>query len=175
MNKKGMAIGQVFIFMVAAITFAFILIFGFQAITGFLEKGETVEFFQFKTDIENSVKRIYSEYGAVRNQEFSLPMDYEQICFVDLDHVPTPDELDGLCTKDQIACDVWESVLPPLGEGYESADQNVFLKPRSPVAIKVFQLEISSPETNNGYLCKDIEKGKFTLRLEGRGSSTLIS
>jgi len=44
MNKKGLAIGQVFIFIVAAITFALIMIFGYKAISGFISSGEEVEF-----------------------------------------------------------------------------------------------------------------------------------
>ena len=174
MNKKGMGIQQVFIFMVAAITFSFIIIFGYSAITDFLEKGETVEFFQFKNDIESSVKKIYSEYGAVRIQEFRVPSDYQQICLVDLDYLATAAEIESLCIKDPIACDVWQSAQPVDGStqdsGYDSVDANVFLKPSAPVVLKVFKLEIS-----DGYLCKNIENGRFTLRMEGRGSRTLVS
>mgnify|MGYP005629217997 FL=1 len=47
-GKKGMGIGQVFAFIVAGLTFAFVLIFGYGAIADFLDKGETVEFLQFK-------------------------------------------------------------------------------------------------------------------------------
>ena len=53
-----MGIGQVFVFITAAITFAFILIFGYSAVSDFLEKGETVEFYQFKNTIESSVKAL---------------------------------------------------------------------------------------------------------------------
>ena len=104
-----MAISQVFVFIVAAITFAFILIFGYGAISDFLDKGETVEFYQFKSSIENTILQIYSEYGAVRQEDYYLPTNYEQICFVDLDFDynqgagTSGNQLDQLCKIDPIA------------------------------------------------------------------------
>ena len=122
MNKRGMGIQQVFIFMVTAIVFAFIIIFGYKMVNDFLDKGEQVEFYQFKTDIENSVKKIYSEYGAVRQEEYTLPVDYEQICFVDLDSSPN----EGLKGYDLIAYDVWETAhaanLADSEKGYYAVD-----------------------------------------------------
>ncbi len=151
--------------MVAAITFAFIMIFGYSAIGDFLDKGETVEFYQFKSELENSIKRIYSEYGSVRQEDYQLPGEYSQICFVDLDS----DYDDTLCEYDAIACDVWETAYNS-GDGYDGADENVFLKPSAPVAMKVYKISI-----DDGFICMDINNGLFTLRLEGLGSRTKLS
>ena len=65
-SKKAMGVGEVFVYIIAALTFALIMIFGYKAINQFLEKGQQVEFVQFKTELESSVKNIYSEYGSVR-------------------------------------------------------------------------------------------------------------
>lgn len=165
LNKKGMGVQQVFVFMVAAITFAFIMIFGYSAIGDFLEKGETVEFYQFKSELENSIQRIYSEYGSVRQEDYRLPGEYSQICFVDLDS----DYNEELCEYDAIACDVWETAYNS-GNGYDGADENVFLKPSAPVAMKVFKVSI-----DGGFYCINIDSGSFTLRLEGLGSRTKLS
>ena len=43
-DKKGIGVGQVFVFIVAALSFALILIFGYKAISGFLKSGEDVAF-----------------------------------------------------------------------------------------------------------------------------------
>ena len=51
MNKKGLAINQVFVFMVAGLIFALIMIFGYQAISGFIDTSEDVLFTKFKTSI----------------------------------------------------------------------------------------------------------------------------
>jgi hypothetical protein len=174
-GKKGMGIGQVFVFITAAITFAFILIFGYSAVSDFLEKGERVEFYQFKNAIEADVKKIFSEYGAVRHQTFRVPAQHEQICFVDLDHEPGEVQLQALCEKDSIACDVWDTAhsvdVLDADPGYAAADQNVFLTPPGPAGIKVFKLEIDP----DGFLCIDIDAGSFEIRLEGKGSKTKIS
>lgn len=163
-GKKAMGIQQVFVFIVSAIVLAMIIIFGYSAITDFLEKGEQVEFFQFKSSLESSISKIYSEYGAVRQQDYSLPMRYEQICFVDLDA-----EYDSaLCDFNAVACDVWETAYDSQ-MGYDGVDENVFLKPSAEVAIKVRKLEI-----DGGFLCLPIEGGSFSLRLEGRGSKALV-
>lgn len=171
-GKKAMGIQQVFIFMVTAIVFAFIIIFGYKMVNDFLDKGEQVEFYQFKTDLENSIKRIYTEYGAVRQEEYTLPIGYEQICFVDLD----ADYNSGLCGYDPIACDMWATAqaanLADTEKGYSAVDENVFLQPSAPVTLKVYRLEI---EGDQDFLCLNISKGHFTLRLEGMGSETMLS
>jgi len=180
-NKKAMAISQVFVFIVAAITFAFILIFGYGAISDFLDKGETVEFYQFKSSLENTIVQIYSEYGAVRQEDYYLPTGYEQICFVDLDYdykqVAAGSQFDNLCKIDPIACDVWETAQSDLSSpGYSAVDENVFLVPSAPVALKVYKIELQdSTGAQVGYLCQNISKGHFTLRLEGKGSKTLLT
>lgn len=171
-----MAISQVFVFIVAAITFAFILIFGYNAVSDFLEKGETVEFYQFKSSLENTIVQIYSEYGAVRQEDYYLPTNYEQICFVDLDFdYSGTEQYEELCEIDPIACDVWETARTSENPGYAAVDENVFLKPSAPVALKVYKIELrNSVGDQVGYLCQKIDKGHFTLRLEGKGSKTLL-
>ena len=169
-DKKAMGVQQVFAFIVAAITFSMIMMFGYGAINDFLEKGEQVEFFQFKTSLESSIKKIYSEYGAERQIDYNLPAKYSQICFVDLDKEYNSE----LCEKDIIACDVWEdaqdSNLPPKKRGWEAVGENVFLKPSSLVELKVYKINI-----NEGYLCLPINNGKFSLHLKGLGSKTKLS
>ncbi len=183
-NKKGVSIGTVFIFMIAAITFGVIMVFGYKAISDFLDKGEKVEFYQFKTDLERSVKGIYTEYGSVRIQTFYLPSRYERICFVDLDYVGSVEDKKGtnICTPREddynpIACDVWETA-----ESYDEADQNVFLEPLPPVdspTIKVYKIKlveiVAGEEVDSGYLCFDVIRGKFKLRMEGMGDRTKVS
>lgn len=165
-DKKGQGIGQVFVFIVAGLTFAFVMIFGYNAITDFLEKGETVEFLQFKNELETDVRQIASEYGAVRQTAFYLPARYEEVCFVNLD--ASFDAQSPLCAKNPIACDVWETAFTE--GGYSAADENVFLTPAAPVSIKVYKIEMDEP-----FLCLPIARGHFTARLEGLGSRTHLS
>ena len=74
-----MGIAQVFVFIVAGITFAVIMIFGYSTISDFLSTGEKVQFTQFKGNLENSVKTIHSQYGSVRVKKFNIPINYQQM------------------------------------------------------------------------------------------------
>jgi hypothetical protein len=167
MNNKGMGIGQVFIFIISAITFALIMIFGYQSISQFIESGEEVAFVQFKTGLENDVKKIYTEFGSTRISEYNLPSEYEQICFINMDEEYNSATDSELCDKDPIACSIWQD-----SEGYNSTEENVFLRPAAPVPIKIYEIEIDSGEKN--FLCLPITNGGFTLYMEGRGDHTLL-
>ena len=178
-----MGVGEVFIFIIAAITFALIMIFGYKAISGFISSGEDVAFVQFKTDLESSIKKIYTEYGAVRVEEFHTPLTYTQICFVDMDFTGNMEELKKLSPP---AYDAWktaeedfsqrvENNRQGLASVYDAADQNVFLKPASTVPIKLYHLTINENNESYGFLCEPIRQGRFTIVLEGKGSHTLIS
>jgi hypothetical protein len=183
-GKKGLGIGQVFIFIVAAITFALIMIFGYKAISGFISSGDDVAFVQFKTGLETSVKKIYTEFGAVRVEQFRAPIKYTQICFVDMDYTG---DMGGLKDKSPAAFDVWETAQEDylrrdqlnregLHSAYQAADQNVFLKPAATAPIKVHLIKIENErEEPRGYLCEEIRQGSFTIVLEGKGSYTLLS
>lgn len=160
-----MAISMVFVFLVAVITFAVIMLFGYKAISDFMGRGETVEYYQFKNDLETSVKKIYSDYGSVRVEQFRVPGRYEQICFVDLTK-EAPEE----CGFNLVACNIWREAA---GD-YAGADENVFLSPLPPegsAPIKVFNIDIGE----EGYLCVDTARGTFKLRMEGKGDRTALS
>ena len=168
-----MGIAQVFIFIVAGITFAVIMIFGYSTISDFLSTGEKVQFTQFKGNLENSVKTIYSQYGSVRVKKFSIPTKYSQICIVDLDYDFTDSEYNQLCKFSRAACDSWKTAKEE--GGYDKVNGNVFLKPISP-DIKVFKLKVvDENEESKGFICEKIVQGSFSLVLEGKGDHTEIS
>ena len=166
-GKKGLGIGQVFIFIVVALTFALIMIFGYKAIIQFLQRAETIELVQFKTDIERSVERIYTQFGSVNIEKFKTPARYAQVCFVDMD---APYDA-ALCQEDPIACSVWKD-----SQEYASVSKNVFLQPSHEgiPEIKVHKITIASQDGKN-YLCLPIVKGSFSLQLEGKGDHTELS
>ena len=163
-NKKAMGVGQVFVFIIAALSFALIMIFGYKAIGDFLPQGEKVQFYQFKTDVETSIQRIYSEYGSVRIEQFNTPGDYHQICFVDLNAPFNPE----MCPFDQYGCGVWKDA-----GSYDRADANVFLKPLPEAEIP--PIKVYNIQMEQGFLCLPITQGQFTVILEGRGDHAFIS
>ena len=179
-DRKGVAIAQVFVFIVAAITFAFITIFGYQAISDFISSGEEVAFIQFKNDLEGSVKKIYTEYGAVRVETYRLPIGYERICFVNFDFLGG---MDGLREISPYAYDLYDTALEDRDRVdddktlYELTQQNVFLMPPSQHKIKTIPITIMDYSSGNqiGYLCEEINKGRFSIVLQGKGSHTEIA
>ncbi|PIN76711.1 hypothetical protein COV17_01455 [Candidatus Woesearchaeota archaeon CG10_big_fil_rev_8_21_14_0_10_36_11] len=182
-SRKGMGIGQVFIFIIAVITFALIMIFGYKAITDFLDYGEQIEFVQFKTDLESSIQRIYTEFGAIRVETFHTPTKYTQICFVNMEYNENDinNQISFLCTQDSIACDAWEGHTS-TDTNFADIESNVFLTPLSSEKVKVSSIEIydrsNTPEERDNVLigshCVPIQGGSFTLKLEGRGDKTRI-
>jgi len=179
MNKKAMGVGQVFVFIIAALTFSLIMIFGYKAISGFIASGEQVEFVQFKNNLEGSVQKIYTEYGSVRLEKLRVPGKYTQICFINLDYPPEAikKEWAGLCEKDQVACTVWDDALNTEEvSGYGSVDENVFLKPSAVVKLKIGRISLVNENGDaQGYLCLPINNGFFSVMLEGKGDHTELS
>ncbi len=190
MNKKGIGVGQVFIYIVAAISFALIMIFGYKAINSFLQSGEQVQLVQFKTDLESSIKKIYTEYGSVRTEKYRIPGAFEQVCLVNMEYPATPEDVDALCKENVYACDTWKQAIvaqqkyeanPAANpkDGYDSVDENVFLTPQGLTQLKVYRIsigdyDVDGNEINKGFLCEDIKKGSFSLVLEGKGDHTQI-
>jgi hypothetical protein len=182
LDKRGLGVTEVFVFMVAAITFSLILIFGYKIIQDFLQQGEEVSLVQFRSDLISSFKKIESDYGAVRIKEFRLPGDYEQVCFVDLDHpVKEGDKNEiSLSSQDPYAASVWltayssdhSSTSSDSHSGWSAVDENVFLSPskENTPAIKVGKLDLE-----DGFLCLPVVKGTFKLVLEGKGDRTKVS
>src|SRR3989338_11271953 len=122
LDKSGMGVGEVFIFIIAAITFALIMIFGYKAISGFISSGEDVAFVQFKTDLESSIKKIYTEYGAVRVEEFHTPLTYTQICFVNMDFTDET-EMENLKELSPAAYDAWKTAQDDFSQRVENNRQ----------------------------------------------------
>lgn len=177
-GKRGIAIGQVFIFMMAAIVFAVVVFFGYSAITDFLDKGEKVAYVTFQNDLEGLFNSMYSDYGTVAvfsgANGFPVPGNYEKICFLDLDYVGDRGS-EGICQSthkdyNPLVCDAWLSL-----QSWEQGDQNVFLDPIGLGPIKVYKLKVELRGKEQGYYCTPVVQGRADFRLEGKGTHVLIS
>tara|TARA_Y100000310_G_scaffold183599_1_gene183715 strand:- start:623 stop:1147 length:525 start_codon:yes stop_codon:yes gene_type:complete len=169
--KKAQTIGQVFIYIIAAVTFGLITIFGYNAIASFLEQGDEIAMVSLKNDLELQFERMATDYGSVRERSFTTPSDFRTICFVDFgndESTPLPNSCDSE-PFDIIACSLWRP-----GPGYDNAQQNVFFTPPGEIPIKLAPFEISDSETEN-HLCLPTTNGQFRLRLEGLGDRVKVS
>jgi hypothetical protein len=156
MNKKAQIMGQVFIFILAALLFILILTYGYKAIAGFGERSEQVALIEFQSKLENSVKSMKSDFGSVRKLDLQLPAKYSEICIVG-------DMTDGQATN-------FEMEHPRMYDAWLGGSQNVFLNPMSETPIDVGDISVSE-----GYLCTGIAGGTVVLKIEGLGRKTGIS
>jgi hypothetical protein len=171
MKKNAQAIGQIFIYIVAALTFALVTLFGYKAVESFLEKSEQVALVSFKNELENTFQRVAVDYGAVRIGSFTTAVDYTSICFVDVEESPP-----NPCEFNIIACDLWGDVSSlQQDKRYANAIQNVFLSPHAEVPIKVARLTTRYENYQENYLCIPIYNGNFRVRLEGLGDRVIVS
>ncbi len=175
MNRKAMGIAQSFVFLVAAFTFVIIMIFGYKAVEDFLDSGEEVVFVQFKNDITRAVTQLSTDFGAKRVHTFTVPAQFNQICFVDLDKEPDQEDLVALSKEDPLAADVWEEAwMRKDNKGYEFADQNVFLTPLNEKALPI-KVPVISIIDGKGFLCLPVGKRNFKILMQGKGDHTELA
>lgn len=169
MKTKAQIAGQVFVYILAIFVFAVILLYGYSAIKGFIEKGEETAFIQFKNTLEGEVSRIYTEPGDIivfnERSPLTVPGDYKSVCFIDYrtttDTVAVPEWLDG---------DTKQILLSAVDAGVHTSTENVFTIPpaQSPIYLGYI-------ETSPSIFCVNITKGLLNIRIEGLGYGTKIS
>ncbi|MBI4141407.1 hypothetical protein HY484_00610 [Candidatus Woesearchaeota archaeon] len=152
MNKKAQMISNVVMFAMAGIIFALILMYGYRAIKGFLERSEEVGLATFRNDLLSSVEGIKRDYGSVAKIELTLPGKYTRVCIVDPQNPGT-----------------LQQTYPRMHQAWQTGSENVFLTPPSPQPIRIEDIEI-----NNGYFCAT-NTGRITLWIEGLGDKARIS
>jgi len=167
-SKKAQIAGQVFIYILAVVIAALVIIYGYNAIKGFIDKQRQIEIIQFKTDIQSAVRTVSTDYGSVKKFEHAIPG--EAICILDINYQGNRDSTclcdKTICSEDEIwqydpiICDSWQS----------TKDQNIFIIPQIETPILASPLKV-----DNGYLCLKAPKNQITLRIEGFGNHAKIS
>ncbi len=162
-NKAQFSIGQVFVYILAIVVAGLIILYGYRAIAGFKGQAEDIALVNFKTSIENDIESMATRFDSVRTQEYDVPGD--EVCFVDMDKKGDVDNAD-LCISgsedyNALICNSWKA----------GANQNIFLIPMADVQIYAESLRVNG----TGYFCTEAKQGRITIRLEGKGDSTLVS
>lgn len=162
--KKAQVIGQVFIFIIAAVIFVMILFYGYRAITGFLDTKEEVEVANFKTTIESKVKSVRISYGSRRKVVLSLPAKYQEFCAVD-------PNMTGVHLQE------FQQLHPLMHNAWRSDQSNtIFLRPLLETAIQIEDIAVTGPTYPDqpGYLCLPIINGQLVIGLEGLGDRAQV-
>lgn len=166
MSKRSQISAQVFIYVIAIILFSLVLFYGYNAIRGFKEKSEQISYIKFKTDLTSTVKRISSDYGTLKREEFFIGGDYSKVCFV----------------QSYKRNEDYSTILDSI---FVSSDYNPFIYDsfENNVTDNVFLLATGAPESfdagkikaADGYLCLNVINGKAKIEFLGQGDHTLIS
>ena len=155
-STKAQISGQIFIYVLAIIIAGLILLYGYRAIGTITKTGEEVALIDFKNQLEGDIEKLATDYGAIKTKSYILPSGTETICFVDSDAKTT-------ATDYQIINDIVAS----------GARQNIFLIPL--LNIQIYAEGLKVDESGSKSLCLTNQRGRITLRLEGRGDGTLVT
>jgi len=162
MNKKAQIQTQVFVYVLALIIIGIILLYGYQSINSMREKGDQIDLLTFKTDIEEEVSKMSSDYGSARIITLKVPSGFSEVCFTDLTKNPSQEIKD---------------IHPLVYESWTDNTANVFL-------IKDLAEEFQLIEENSnyliqidnpGYVCIPVTNNRISIRLEGVGGKALLS
>ena len=168
-TKKSQLYSQIFIYILAIVLISFILVYGYNAIHNFIERGEQIECLKFKNDLSNAIENILGDYGSVQIKEFSLCKGYSKICFVEsfgsfdknnpkfryLNDDNTPSTDDTL-------------IIDSISSG---SGRNVFLIDNTAKD----SYNIGRISVDDDVLCIKAVNNNINLRLEGKGNHVLLS
>ena len=161
-NKRSQIPSTVFIYALAAIIIALILIFGYKAIGKLIQTSTATETAKFKADLKNIIIEDTS-YGKRDFVSISIPTGYEELCFV----------MDNLAGNNPIL------ERYPLAQDVAESANNVFLADIDgnidPFYVEAFEIEQDPDyETTPEALCIKQASGELKFRIEGQGDRALI-
>jgi len=158
MRNNAQMIGQVFVFIIAALVFIFILAYGYSAITNFLKSSEQVGLADFKMSFVSGVEQIKPDFGSVRKLTLRAPKRYYEICVV------------SSYPSDDVENSDLSSKYPVLFELWNLGSENVFLQPKQETPVFIPDIEVSG-----GYFCTQMSNGVVDLRTEGLGDKVQVA
>jgi len=178
-GKKGIMVGQIFIYSLSLFIVSFILIYGYTVISDFIGSSSNVELLQFQKNVENYVKSYSTEYGSEGYKEISAPGDIITICFTDYyDLSSSLNPCSGLTTIYQVIDDSYNT--DGLSRDVREK-KNIFLVDvKGEVTNSYYLGNVSVMPQSGGpvscnYLCIDSLQGKFHVRIKGKGIGVEIS
>ena len=167
-GKRAQMPGQIFVYILAIVIVGVIIVYGYNAIKDFSDRGDQVAFVSFKTSFENTVKAMVSDYGTIKRPDFEVPPQYERVCVVDFSTAASG----GLCapTSDDyepIVCSGWKQGASQKASNPDKDVllPNVFLTPDGSESFHVGNIKI--PAT--GYSCSPVRNGKVNIQFKSVG------
>ncbi|MFC1742273.1 hypothetical protein ACFL3V_07095 [Nanoarchaeota archaeon] len=167
--RKAQIASQIFIYIIAVVVVGLIIAYGYSAIKSFSEKGEQVEYITLKSNIENAVKSLTSDYGSVKRPDIGISGKYDAVCFVNKDRGREKANTSALCQEFD---DQKEYFQPVACEGWKLERDNVFLIPDGSESFYAGEMVIAK---NEDFLCIDVINNRINLQLKGLGDKVEVS
>lgn len=155
----------VFVFILALLVIALVMLFGFKAIRDLMVKSTEADFIRFKTALERDISAITTEAGSSELLDLKLPAGYKQICFID----------DDLIANYGSGATLEDFDRNPLIENSvkSGVQKNTFLV-KDKASVETFytgKIDVA----NQKALCIEASSGKVTFRITGKGNHVEIS
>ena len=157
-ERKAQVIGQVFIYIMAAIIIGIIILIGYNAISGTIERSCQVEQAGFKTKIESLIDKS-SNYGSITRQPISAPCRYEEVCFIDAQSIGQP------------LADCGNKIISASSRDGDL--KNIFVS-SSKATVPIGYSPLLKIENPSGCTCITQKSKNFFITFEGEGSATLV-
>jgi hypothetical protein len=174
--KKAQVSSQLFLYILAIVIIGLLLIFGVKYIGMLVEKVDTINVVQFKTDLETNIEKIRPNYGTWRILEFDVPAEVEEVCFFEYGILPAQPQSMPICIQSNV--DEYDYIICNAWKDYENANPdgenpNVFVKPSATIDTDIIlgRLEI---DAGDHYLCVQAVGGMIKLKATGLGDGTRI-
>jgi len=190
-RSKRSQVQQVFIFILAILIAALILLFGYRMIGKF--RGDIVRtaLIDFQAELTGEIKKISSDFRSVKKLDINVPGGFKKVCILQQGFGFSGGQYGtgtGICDRNGVKqddddlkggdfeaeqdydlslCSLWPE---------NTNDQNVFLLPFSDVSLSITTVYVDLIEAGTGgYICLKPVNGRISLRLEGRGNHTRVS
>lgn len=160
-RKAQMEPTQIFLFVLAAIIAAGVLLFGYNYIQKMGAQGKEIDIQKFKTTLKNEVTELSADYGSVRKLALDVPSGFTEVCFVSSSKVNAGNSA-GVDSDKPIIID---SIL-------SKQQKNVFLYPDGKTSFYVGEIVVDAA---TGFDCYSKAGGQIVLKLKGVGKKVEIS
>ena len=163
--KRAQIQSQVFVYLLVAIIFGFLLMFAYNSIKVLGEKKVEHEMILFQENIKKDVESWALHIGSVGEESYNIPSFITKACFVDLSR------------RDDILNQGFFDDYPIVIDSLETTDNNMFLfdeKDNFYSSVHVGEVNLLSDYNCQPFTCFDATNNVLNLIFLGRGHSTLI-
>lgn len=161
-SNKSQIQTQVFVYILGLLIIGLVLLYGYKSINTMRQKSDQIDLLAFKTDIEQEISKMSSDYGSSRLITLKVPSSFKSVCFVDLRKAPSSEmmEIDPLVYESWVDKTANVFLIKDLAEEFLLIEEN-----SQPI------VELDPP----GYLCISVKNSRVQIRLEGTGGKALVS